>query len=177
MDAADTQLLPRRNVVLTGFMGTGKTTIGRRLATRLGYEFVDTDAVIEAEHGPIPQIFAEHGEGEFRRMERDVAERLAARTGLVISTGGRMMVDPVNAEQLSRTGAVFCLTATIDTILQRVTTDGSHTTRPMLAGDDVRSRVADLLAERAPAYARFPQVATDGRTPASIADELVAAIG
>jgi shikimate kinase len=87
-----------RNVVLTGFMGTGKTTVGRLLAERLGYGFVDTDALIVARHGPIAEIFAGRGEGEFRRLEAEVAAELADRTGLVIATGGRMLLDHGNAE-------------------------------------------------------------------------------
>ncbi len=83
------------NVVLTGFMATGKTTVGRLLAERLGYEFVDTDQLIEQRHGPIPAIFRESGEGEFRRLERSVADELAARRQLVISTGGRLLLDAV----------------------------------------------------------------------------------
>jgi shikimate kinase len=165
-----------RNVVLTGFMGTGKTTVGRVLARQLGYEFVDTDDVIEAGHGPIPAIFAEHGEGTFRRYERDVAEELAGRQGLVVATGGRMMIDAVNAECLSATGDVFCLRATIDTIVDRVATRGDAGTRPMLAGDDVRGTVQRLLDERAPAYAAFRAIDTDGRAPADIAAEIVALI-
>jgi shikimate kinase len=161
------------NVVLTGFMGTGKSTVGRLLAERLGYEFVDTDQVIEQRHGPIPQIFREHGEGEFRRLERDVADELAERRRLVISTGGRLMVDAVNAARLGATGDVFCLTASVDTILARVTLEESPVERPLLAGTDVRSRVTQLLAERAPAYAGFDQVETDARTPIEISDEIV----
>jgi shikimate kinase len=164
----------RRNIVLTGFMGAGKTTVGRVLADELGFEFVDTDALIEAEHGPIPQIFAEHGEGTFRRLERELAAELATRTGLVVSTGGRMLVDPVNADVLASTGDIVCLTATVDTIAQRVGPTAS--TRPLLAGDDVRARVTELLAERAPAYARFAQVATDGRSPGEIAGDIVALV-
>ncbi len=165
----------RRNVVLTGFMGTGKTTVGRVLADELGYEFVDTDAIIEAEHGPIPQIFAEHGEGTFRRLERDLAAELATRAGLVVATGGRLRVDPGNADVLASTGDIVCLTATVDTIVQRVGPTAS--TRPLLAGGDVGARVAELLAERAPAYARFAQVATDGRSPRQIAGDIVTLVG
>lgn len=161
----------RRNVVLTGFMATGKTTVGRLVAERLGYEFVDTDALIEDRHGPIPQIFLEYGEDEFRRLEREVAAELAGRDGLVVATGGRMLVDPVNAEVLGATGDVFCLTATVDTIVERLTAAGTDT-RPMLAGHDLRTRVADLLAERADAYARFTQVPTDDRTPDQLATHL-----
>lgn len=166
-----------RNVVLTGFMGTGKTTVGRVLAGLLGYDFVDTDQVIETRHGPIPEIFAEHGEGTFRRYERDVAEELADRSRLVVATGGRMMIDAVNAERLSETGDVFCLVASIDTILDRVAPGGDVSARPMLAADDVRGTVERLLVERAPAYAAFRAISTDGRDPADIAAEIAAAVG
>ena len=165
----------RRNVVLTGFMATGKTTVGQLLATRLGYEFVDTDAMIEERHGPIPQIFAEYGEEEFRRLEREVAAELAGRDGLVVSTGGRLMVDPVNADALGATGDVFCLTATVDTIVARLTAAGTDS-RPMLAGHELRERVAELLAERAPAYARFTQVPTDDHPPTQIATTILSSM-
>lgn len=160
------------NVVLTGFMGTGKTTVGRLLADRLGYEFVDTDAIIEERHGPIPQIFAAHGERTFRRYEREVAAELAERDGLVISTGGRLMLDPANAELLGAGAHVFCLTARLDTILARVTAAGIADERPLLAGSDVEEQIARLLEARADAYAEFAQIATDLRTPEAVADEL-----
>jgi shikimate kinase len=159
-------------VVLTGFMGTGKTTVGRLLADRLGYEFVDTDAIIEERHGSIPQIFAAHGERTFRRYEREVAAELAARDRLVISTGGRLMLDPANAELLGGGAHVFCLTARLDTILARVTAAGVADERPLLAGSDVEERIARLLEARAGAYAEFAQIATDLRTPEAVADEL-----
>lgn len=161
------------NVVLTGFMGTGKTSVGRLLAERLGYEFVDTDQVIEQRHGPIPHIFSERGEGEFRRLERDVAAELAERDRLVISTGGRMMVDAVNATRLGAAGHVFCLTASVDTILARVSADQAPAERPLLAGTDARQRITELLADRAAAYARFDQVDTEDRAPGHIADEII----
>lgn len=160
------------NVVLTGFMGTGKTTVGRRLAERLGFEFVDTDQLIEHRHGPIPVLFAMHGEAKFRRLEAAVAAELASRTGCVIATGGRLMVDPDNAARLGATGRVLCLVAGVDTILDRVGgTDVAS--RPMLAGDDPRGRIVELLAERAEAYARFDSVDTEGRTPDEVVDAIV----
>ena len=162
----------RGNVVLTGFMGTGKTTVGRLLAERLGYEFVDTDQLIEQRYGPIPEIFRESGEGEFRRLERAVADELAERRQLVISTGGRLLLDAVNAARLTSTGDVFCLTASVDTILTRVASDDTAVERPLLAGDDVRVRINGLLAERAAAYATFEQLDTEGRTPADLAAEI-----
>ena len=160
------------NVVLTGFMGTGKTTVGRLLAERLGYEFVDTDQVVEQRHGPISQIFRERGEGEFRRLERDLAEELSERDRLVISTGGRLMLDTVNAARLGASGDVFCLTASVDTILARVVAEDSAVERPLLVGSDVRRRITRLLEDRAPAYAEFGQVDTEGRSPAEIVDEI-----
>jgi shikimate kinase len=162
----------RGNVVLTGFMGTGKTTVGRLLAELLGYEFVDTDQLIEQRHGSIPEIFRESGEGEFRRLERAVANELAERRQLVISTGGRLLLDAVNAARLMATGEVFCLTASVDTILDRVASDDPAVERPLLAGDDARVRITELLAERAGAYARFEQLDTEGRTPAELAAEI-----
>lgn len=161
--------MSNRNVVLTGFMGTGKSTVGRALADLLGREFVDTDRVIEDRHGPIPAIFAEQGEGAFRRYERDVADELADRDGLVIATGGRLMVDAVNARRLGDTGDVVCLVASLDTILRRVDVEGAGETRPLLRGDDVRERVAALLAERSDAYAAYPQVSTDGGSARHVA--------
>ena len=165
-----------RNLVLTGFMGTGKSTVGRLVAEQLGYEHVDTDALIELRHGPISQIFREHGEGEFRRLEREVAGELAGRERLVISTGGRLMVDQVNAARLEAGGDVFCLTASVDTILARVMADDVAAERPLLAGDHVRERITQLLADRAEAYGRFRQVDTEHRDPAAIADEIVSLV-
>lgn len=166
-----------RNVVLTGFMGTGKTTVGRLVAAALGMEFVDTDRVIEERHGPIPQIFAEHGEGHFRRLEREVASELADRSSQVVATGGRLMLDAVNAERLGATGDVLCLTASVDTIVARVGAEGDAIDRPLIAGggeDEVRARVAELLEERAEAYGRFAQIDTEDRTPDQVAAAIVA---
>ena len=161
------------NIVLTGFMGSGKTTVGRLVAGRLGYDFVDTDQLIEERHGPIPVLFAMHGEDKFRRLEAAVASELAARRRTVIATGGRLMVDPDNAATLGATGRVVCLVADVETILDRVMVAGVEQ-RPMLAGADPRGRIEALLAERAPAYERFEQLITDGRTPEELADEIVA---
>ena len=144
------------------------------MAERLGFEFIDTDTVIEVRYGPIPEIFRTGGEASFRRYEHDVAVDLEARTSLVISTGGRLMLDPANVAALGPTGLVFCLTATIETILDRVLTDDAAQSRPLLAGNNARARVEALLAERAEGYAQFIQVRTDSRDPESIVDEIIA---
>jgi shikimate kinase len=84
-----------------------------------------------------------------------------------------MLLDPANAAALGATGRVFCLTATVDTIVERVAPDGDAAGRPLLAGGDVRERITALLAERAAGYAEFEQVPTDARTPVEIADDIV----
>ena len=152
-------------------MGTGKTTVGRALADCLGFEFVDTDQIIEADHGPIPAIFAEQGEDAFRAIERDVAAELAERNRLVIGTGGRLMLDPANAAALGARGRGSCLTAPVEVILERVIGDGTHH-RPLLAGADAASRIRSLLEERADGYGQFEQVDTHGRSPADIAADI-----
>ncbi len=158
-------------MILTGFMGTGKSTVGRHLAELLGCEFADTDALIEERHGSsVAAIFAEEGEPAFRRLEATVAQELAQRQRLVIATGGRLMLDEANAALLAATGPVFCLTADPHTILARLREDGAQ--RPLLATPDPAQRIAGLLAERGPAYAAFPQIDTTGKTPAQVAKEL-----
>jgi shikimate kinase len=162
-----------RNVVLTGFMGTGKTTVGRLLADRLGWEFVDTDELIEARHAPIAELFATSGEEAFRQLERELAAELAEDTRRVISTGGRMMLDPASAAALAAGSRVFCLVASPETIAERVLSGG--TVRPLLAGPDPLNRIAELLEERREGYAQFEQIDTDGRQPSEIADSLARA--
>ena len=161
--------MQRNNIILTGFMGTGKTTVGKLLAIQLGYEFIDTDALIQERQGrSIPQIFLESGEPAFRHMEADLAKELAQCEGLVISTGGRMMLDSANVAALSRRGWIFCLTATPEEILRRLQDDTMHP-RPLLAGPNPGERIVELLQERERGYRRFPQVMTNGREPRELA--------
>lgn len=159
------------NIVLTGFMGTGKSTVGRLLAERLGWPFVDTDALIEDRHGTIPAIFAEHGEARFRAIEREVAAELAGRRSTVVATGGRLLLDPVNEAALGATGVIVCLAATADELIARLR--GEVQLRPLLQGGDPAQRIRELLAERAGGYGRFPQVATDDRAPDEVADAVL----
>jgi shikimate kinase len=160
------------NLILTGFMGTGKTTVGRLVAQKLGREFVDTDLVIEERHGPIQEIFDREGESRFRDIERALARELGQRTGLVIATGGRMLLDPENVRVLSKNGRIFCLVATPEEIYDRVTGDPSRVKRPLLEVEDPKQRIVELLGERGPDYERFPQLTTDQIEPDVIAQEL-----
>ena len=167
-------LAAEQNLVLTGFMGTGKTTVGRILADRLGYGFVDTDEVIESRSGPIGEIFERDGEEAFRELERALAQELAGRTGLVIATGGRMMLDASCSACLERAAWVVCLTAHPDIIVERI---GDTTQRPLLDVADTSARVQELLAERAEGYARFASVDTGGRSPDEVADAIMSLLG
>ena len=164
-----------RNVVLTGFMGTGKTTVGRLLAAELGYAYVDTDEVIEARFGSIEEIFANGGEAEFRQLERVIARELASSAMFVIATGGRMMLDPVNEGVLGSTARVFCLVASPAEILRRLGNDSPE--RPLLDGPDRLARIAELLEEREEGYARFEQVETNGMAPEEIVADLMERLG
>jgi 3-dehydroquinate synthase len=161
------------NIILTGFMGTGKTTVGCLLAARLGRPFVDTDdLIVERDGRAISDIFNEEGETRFRELEAEVAGELAGRRGLVIATGGRLMLDPANAATLGATGPVFCLSAEPATILERVAAEDGR--RPLLAVDDPERRVRALLQRRAAAYARFRSVDTVGRAPGDVAETIAA---
>ena len=153
------------NIIITGFMGTGKTTLGKRLAKALGYDFVDTDELIVARSGQtVEEIFHKQGEAVFREMEAAIAKELGDKEGLVISTGGRTMLDPTNAAALSKKGRVFCLVATPEEIMGRLAKD-PDIGRPLLEGPNPMERIVELLAERQEGYARFPQLVTSGKSP------------
>ena len=161
----------KRNIVLMGFMGTGKTTVGRILAERLGLTFVDMDHIIEEWAGkPILRIFAEDGEPSFRKMERDLVKELAAKDGQVIGCGGGVVLNPDNVADYRRTGLVVCLTATPDVIFERTARE-RH--RPLLEEKDRFQRIVELMEKRKALYGAIPdQVDTVTLTPDQIADRI-----
>jgi 3-dehydroquinate synthase len=163
----------KTKIILTGFMGTGKTTVGKLLADHLNYRFIDTDELIESRNDrSISDIFQELGEDAFREMERGIVREIAELDGVVISTGGRLMLDPVNVNALSHNSRVLCLVATPDEILTRVLDDHGRE-RPLLSVPNPKQRIVDLLQERNDKYRRFPQIITDEKKPTDIARGLV----
>ncbi|MBU4532113.1 MAG: shikimate kinase [Eubacteriales bacterium] len=139
-----------KNIILIGFMGTGKTVVGRRLARILKRDFVDTDAEIERATGKsIRQLFAEEGEARFRSEESILCAKLARQEGLVIATGGGIVLNPQNVDRLREAGILIGLSADPEVILQRV---GLRGNRPLLRGGNKLERIKELLRERAGAY-------------------------
>ena len=143
-------LPPARAIFLSGFMGTGKTTNGRRLAERLGLDFVDTDELVEAlAEKPIAEIFAESGEETFRELETEALRRAVNGPRAVVSTGGGIMLRPENLELMRSAGPIICLEASPQTILRRT----SHKpTRPLLQSDDPVETITSLLRQRQTTY-------------------------
>jgi shikimate kinase len=140
------------HVILTGFMAVGKTAVGRRLARRLGWRFIDTDALIEEREGmSIADIFESRGEEYFRRAEREVIDALDPPEPAVIATGGGTFVDAHNRSRLERLGVTVCLVTSLETVMKRVARNGK---RPLARGDEARPRLEKLLEERMPVYRR-----------------------
>ncbi|MBP7688779.1 MAG: shikimate kinase, partial [Thermoflexales bacterium] len=134
------------NLILTGFMGTGKTTVGRAIAERLKRPFVDTDAWIEERAGKsVAAIFAEDGEDRFRAWEAEACAAFSEPQGLIIATGGWALGPQQNHELMEQGGRIICLTATPEKIIERL---GAATDRPLLASDDRDAKVRALLKQR-----------------------------
>lgn len=151
------------NLFLTGFMGTGKSTLGRVLAYRWHRPFLDTDEMIEKLAGKtVAAIFADEGEAAFRRLEREVVERHLPAAGAIISCGGGLPVPEGMADLLKAKGVVVTLFASPQAILRRTR---GRTHRPLLQGEDPEAIIRKLMAEREPAYLRCgTAVYGDGRT-------------
>ena len=164
-----------RNIILTGFMATGKTAVGMRLAERLGYAFVDLDGLIEAEGGmSISQRIAARGEAAVREMESRLVERVALQRRCVIATGGGTVAIAANLLALKQSGVVVTLTADLETLLARL---GTGADQAFVRGENLRARVEQLLAERRAAYAQADvTVDTTARTVEETVDCILHAV-
>ncbi|MFH0771724.1 MAG: shikimate kinase [Candidatus Omnitrophota bacterium] len=141
-----------KNIILVGFMGTGKTSVGQELAKKLKMRFVDMDDLIEEREGmKISDIFAKKGEAHFRQVEKETAKHISTQSNLVVGAGGGAVIDEENVKNFKSSGIVICLAASVDRILER-TNGYSH--RPLLNVSDPKEKISKLLAKRAQYYAR-----------------------
>ena len=162
-----------RNLVLVGFMGTGKSAVGRRVAALAAAPFLEMDAELERRAGKsISRIFAEDGEPAFRDQEAQLAEEWGRKQGAVISCGGGVVLREANLRALQANGLLVCLTARPEVILARTARAAK---RPLLAGDNPEQKIRDLLAARAPLYAKIPvQIDTSDLGPEELAAQVLA---
>jgi shikimate kinase len=162
------------NIVLIGYRGTGKSTVGRLLAARWGREFVSTDTeIVKRAHRTIPEIVAQEGWEYFRDLESDICKELAVRDQLVIDTGGGAILRAQNVEALKKTGTVFWLTASVETIAKRI---GGDNQRPSLTGTkSFVDEIQDVLRERTPKYQAVADhvIATDDRSINQLVETLL----
>ena len=180
-------MTPPRNIILVGFMASGKTSVGRALAERTGWTFVDADdAIVERASKPIHRIFSEDGEPAFRELESRVIADLCAGEQQVIASGGGAFVSEHNREVMLSGGRVFFLSASPAEILRRVREEeAGGPIRPLLApstgsgqAHDPEARIAELLAQRMPAYAQAHHaVETDGVTAEGVAAAILGNYG
>lgn len=140
----------RLNIVLTGFMGTGKSTVGKIIAEKLKFSFIDMDEHIEKTTGmKISEIFSKFGESRFRDIETEMVKLIIKKRGVVISTGGGVVLRDENISNLKKSGIVFCLTASENTILERVK---QCKDRPLLQVNNPQEKIRELLRKRKPFY-------------------------
>lgn len=161
-----------KNIFLVGFMGAGKSTVGRILAEKLGYGFCDADKYIEEQAGTtITQIFADHGEEYFRDLESESTEALASGENQVIATGGGVVQRDRNWDAMRTGGITIYLRATVEAVWERIKDDD---TRPLLQVDNPVETARELLGKRTPMYEKADIIIdTDALTPEQVADEVL----
>jgi shikimate kinase len=162
-----------KNIYLVGFMGTGKSTVGKMLADELPAIFKDTDKMVEEKTGKsVADIFDEYSEEEFRRLESEVLQEITEEDGLVVSTGGGIVVTGGNMELMKRTGIVITLIAGPEVIMERL--QGDETVRPLMEVDEPLDEIKRLLFDRARFYINAHHVIeTSDITPREAADQIL----
>lgn len=168
-----------KNIILVGYMGCGKTTVGKTLAELMRYKFTDTDELIEAQEGrSISDIFSKDGEQKFRAMETALLKKMLhdKRCGLVIATGGGMPVREENRPLLKKLGTVVYMRVKSETVYERIKGD---TTRPLLQCENPLERIREMLQNRTPAYEAAAEliVDVDSLTQQAAAEEIIRAGG
>jgi shikimate kinase len=160
------------NLALIGFMGTGKTSVGRLVADQLHFDYLDTDEIIQTRTGRnITDIFARDGEPAFRTLEQQVTEELSARERTLIATGGGLPTNPANLDSLKKHALVVCLWASPEKIWERVK---NQTHRPLLHGPEPQKKIRDLLAAREQFYRQADVlINTDIRSVREVAQQVV----
>lgn len=139
----------KKNIIICGFMGTGKSVVGKAVSAALGFDLLDTDSLIENRCGKtIAEIFCDDGEEYFRDLEKEILIRLPEHN-TVIAAGGGIIIDRENYRRLSGLGLMILLTASVDTICRRIGNDGS---RPLLSGGNLEREIKELLLQRQPVY-------------------------
>lgn len=160
------------NLVIFGFMGTGKTMVSKKMEKILRLPRVDMDQIIEEqEHKTITDIFAQNGESYFREVEKKVVAQLSQQKGLIIATGGGVVLNEENIRNFEKNGVCICLNAQPETIYERVR---AHSHRPLLNTDNPLATIKKMLDTRRPFYDRVPyQVCTDDKNPDQICAEIM----
>jgi shikimate kinase len=164
-----------KSLVLTGMMGSGKSSAGRKLAVRLQIPFIDLDEEIEHEQGmPVRDIFSKQGEAAFRALEKKKLAELVQRPPAVIATGGGAILDETSRRLLRDKAVTLWLKADVEVLVSRIAADG---TRPLLKGEDPKTALSRILAEREPFYAEAPlTVLNNGSDADQIVEEILRAL-
>jgi len=161
-----------KNIVLTGFMGTGKTEVGKELSRLLDMKLIDVDTEIEKSRKlTINDIFKKFGEPRFREIETEMIKNLSEKKNIIISTGGGAVLKQENTDALRKNGVIVCLTASPETILRRTSRNSD---RPLLQVEDPLKKIKELLNFRTPFYEKADiMIDTEGKTPLQITEEII----
>ncbi len=164
-----------KRIILTGFMGTGKTAVGETLAGRLGFQFLDTDLMVEKDTGKtISEIFEKEGEAVFRGYEKKMLKKALEREKVILATGGGAIVDQENLKLMKEKGVVIGLVASAEAILERI---AKMDTRPLLKTKDQMKKIRELLSERSPYYREADKIIdTTSKTIDKTVDEIIKAL-
>jgi len=161
-----------KNIILTGFMGTGKTAVAKELSSLLNLKMVDIDNEIEKAEGiTINEIFERYGESKFRDIETEMIKKISPEKNLIISTGGGVVLREENIRMLKENGIIICLIASPETIFERTK---NNSDRPLLKVSDPLKKIKELLEFRMPFYKKADIIInTEGKTPLQIAEEII----